>query len=132
MEYRPGLPQDTIQLTSHMQQTNPCRVATSIQIALPYAKRHYTGSAIFMAMHILSSFSIKKNSKFENLLHGLIANDTITLIKSIYSIWPHLLLMTDFNLPWKVSQEARSNLQRSRPILVAAPTSNYPANHEDF
>ena len=48
----------------------------------------------------------KKNSEIENLLVGLIANDTITIIKSIYSLWPPIFLMTDFNLPWKTSQES--------------------------
>ena len=62
---------------------------------------------IFMTTHILSSFLIK-TSEIENLLDGLIANDNKTLIKSIYSIWPPLFLITDFNLPWKASQEACS------------------------
>ena len=61
-----------------------------------------------MATHNLSSFSIKKNSKIENLFDGLIANDTITIIKRIYAMWNPLFLMTDFNLPWKASQEACS------------------------
>ena len=61
-----------------------------------------------MATHILSSFSIKKHCEIENLLDGLLDNDTITIIKSIYSIWPLLVLMTYFNLPCKASQEPRS------------------------
>ena len=44
-----------------------------------------------------------------------------------------LFLMTDFNLPCKASQEARStSIEGSRPILVVAAISNYPANHEEF
>ena len=57
---------------------------------------------------IFYQVSLIFNSEIENLLDGLIANDTTIMIKSIYSIWPNLFLMTDFNLPWKASQEARS------------------------
>ena len=48
-----------------------------------------TGSAIFMAMHILSSFTIK-NREIENLLDGLIANDIINNQKHLFNISPFI------------------------------------------
>ena len=52
------------------------------------------GSAIFMTRHILSSFSIKKQ-EIKILLDGLIANDTITIIKRIYSIYFLAFIVND-------------------------------------
>ena len=63
--------------------------------------RHFYGNAHFI------KFLNKKKQRNWKFMRLALANDTITIIKSIYSIWPPLFLMTDFNLPWNASQEAR-------------------------
>ena len=77
-----------------------------------------------------SSFSIKKNSEIENLLNGLIAKDTITIMTSIYSIWPNLFLMTDFNLLWKASQESCSTYWRIK--AHSHSSSNFKLSSESW
>ena len=67
----------------------------------------YTGSAIFMATHILSSFSIKNQQilKFIRLTYcQWHYNNNQT---HLFNMAP-LFLLADFNLPWKASQQARN------------------------
>ena len=66
-----------------------------------------TGFAIFMATHILSSFSKKqRNWKFIRLAYNQWHYNNNQ--NHLFNMDPPLFLMTDFNLHWKASQEACS------------------------
>ena len=88
-----------------------------------------TGSAIFIAMHILPSFSIKNQQNWKFIRWDSSQWHYNNNQKHLFNM-ANIIFNDTLIYPGKFHRRHTVLLKGSRPILVAAPTSNYPANLE--